>query len=402
MSSSNAPAKIGVTTATIIGMNAIIGSGIFAAPAVLASLTGPACIISYLFVVGAVWCMAISIARLASLYPQEGSFYIYTKQWAGHYGGLFAGFLYLTGVVVAMGLLTNLTGPYLHKFFPSISNNYLSIFAIIGLIFLNIFGVSLSELGQRILIFCTVFPIIATTIICFTHVDLNNLNPFMPHGVWSIFEATRIIIFGFFGFESAASLFPIVKDPNRNVPRALTYSVVIVGILYVLFITSLILAIPLNYFTSSSISLSEVLFRVFPHHNWLIDSIHISILSAITGTIHSMIWGSSSLLVSLLKCTGLKSYFHEKKETTIHAISVIIIGFLIFLNFLLIKDINQFLSITAMLIVSSFILSMITLLFNKNEWKSGQNSITFIGLITAGMIFYFAIEDFIASLWNIG
>ena len=47
-------------TATIIGMNAMIGSGIFTAPAAIASYVGPAGIIAYVFVVLSVWCMALS------------------------------------------------------------------------------------------------------------------------------------------------------------------------------------------------------------------------------------------------------------------------------------------------------------------------------------------------------
>ena len=91
MSTSNNQ-KIGVVTATIIGMNAMIGAGIFAVPATLASCVGPAGILTYVFVIIAVWFMAQSLARVAQLYPQEGSFYTYTKQWAGHVGGLIAGF----------------------------------------------------------------------------------------------------------------------------------------------------------------------------------------------------------------------------------------------------------------------------------------------------------------------
>src|SRR5262245_2205421 len=97
--------KIGLMTATIIGMNAMIGSGIFTAPAAIASYVGPAGIVAYIFVVLSVWCMALSLARLAALYPQDGAFYTYTRQWGGHAMGLLAGGFYIFGLIVAMGLL---------------------------------------------------------------------------------------------------------------------------------------------------------------------------------------------------------------------------------------------------------------------------------------------------------
>ncbi len=73
--STNQTQKIGLAVATIVGMNAMIGAGIFAVPAALASHVGPAGIITYAFVILAVWFMGSSIARLAQLFPQEGSFY---------------------------------------------------------------------------------------------------------------------------------------------------------------------------------------------------------------------------------------------------------------------------------------------------------------------------------------
>ena len=46
--------KIGVATATIVGMNAMIGSGIFTAPSAMAAHVGPAGIIAFFFVVVAI------------------------------------------------------------------------------------------------------------------------------------------------------------------------------------------------------------------------------------------------------------------------------------------------------------------------------------------------------------
>ena len=121
MSSSSAQSKISLLTATIVGMNAMIGAGIFAVPAALASNVGPAGILTFAFVIVAVWLMGSSIARLAQLFPQEGSFYIYAKQWGGHLVGLIAAGAYLIGLLIAMGLLAQVAGGYLHDYFPVFS-----------------------------------------------------------------------------------------------------------------------------------------------------------------------------------------------------------------------------------------------------------------------------------------
>lgn len=383
--------KIGLSTATIIGMNAMIGAGIFTAPAAIGAFVGPAGIIAYLFVIIAVWCIAQSLARVAKRFPQEGSFYSYAKQWGGHTVGCIAGYSYLLGLLIAMGLLAQVAGDFLHHpFFPTLRSGTLGFITLFSLVMLNMFGVALSELGQRILIVATIFPLLATTIMCFTKANLSNLIPFAPHGFRNVLQATRAVIFGFFGFECASSLFTIVKDPQRNVPRALTYSIGIVGIIYLLFVTSIILSTPLSLFTDPRIALPVVLREIFPENPWILTIIHISMLSAVIGTIHSMLWSSSALMVSLLKqAHGVR---------IAQQLAVLMVGLGIFLSFALFKNIDLFFSVTAILLITAFVLSICTLFTIKEERTGINGLITFGGIITAGVIFYFALEGVLQQL----
>ena len=199
--SSSSQSKISLAVATIVGMNAMIGAGIFAVPAALASNVGPAGILTFAFVIIAVWLMGSSMARVAQLYPQEGSFYTYAKQWGGHAMGLIAAGSYMIGLLIAMGLLAQVAGSYLHGYFPVFSSFGWGMIVLALLSFLNMLGVVLSEVGQLILICTTVFPLIATSLLCLTKADFSNLQPFMPYGLTNIFAATKAVIFGFFGFE---------------------------------------------------------------------------------------------------------------------------------------------------------------------------------------------------------
>jgi len=391
--SSPEPKKIGVATATIVGMNAMIGSGIFTAPSALAAHVGPAGIVAYLFVVFAVWCIASSISRLAALFPKEGSFYAYTQRWAGHGGGLIAVGLYFVGLLIAMGLLSKVAGIYLSPVFPLFTEYQLGLIALFALVALNMFGVTLSELGQQILIVCTIFPLITTIILCFSKASLANLVPFAPHGMTNVLKATKIVIFGFFGFECASSLFTIVKDPARNVPRALTYSITLVGILYTLFIASIIVSTPLSYFSSPSQRISDVLLVTFPQHTWLVNLIHFSILSAVIGTVHSMIWSSSNLLVLIVKKIQTTwaqrlyaSPFFAQKG------SVLAVGTAIFLSYITFQKPDFFFAITAICIITAYIMSMITLFTIKEEYQSAQGIKIILGIVTATIILVFALE----------
>jgi amino acid transporter len=400
--STNAQApKIGLAVATIVGMNAMIGSGIFSIPAALASNVGPAGILTFAFVIISVWCMGSSIARLAQLYPQEGSFYIYTKQWAGHVGGLISAGSYLIGLIIAMGLLGKVAGAYLHTPLPFLSAFQWGIITIITFTILNMIGVVLSEAGQMVLICTTVFPLIATILLCFSKADFANLIPFMPYGFINVFAATKAVIFAFFGFECAASLYNVVENPKKNVSKALTLTIALVGTLYMLFVVSLILAVPLRYFISEA-PLPDILHKIFPENRWIITTIHLSILSAVLGTIHSMLWSSSALLLSYLKQFKNKTINQLiQKETLNQRMAVAIIGLCILTTFLTLKDFNLFISATAFFIVFAYATSIITLLTLKEEWKSTvEITKTIVGLLTAGVIFYFALEGIIINLFN--
>lgn len=399
MSTSGATPKIGVATATIVGMNAMIGAGIFGVPASLASSVGPAGILTYAFVIVAVWFMALGLARLAQLYPQEGSFYTYAKQWGGHTVGLIAAGAYLVGLMIAMGLLAQFAGFYLHEAFPQFSQQAWGLFTLGSLVVLNMIGVKMSELGQNILIVCTVAPLILSTIMCFSKADFSNLTPFMPFGFKNLLQATKAVIFGFFGFEAAASLFTIVKDPEKNVPKALTYAIVLVGTLYLLFVTSLILCVPLSAFSDPSILLTNVLAQVFPDSLWIINVIHFSILSAIIGTIHSMIWSSSALLVSYLKTFKVPAIQTMITSGSLNQTNAVaFVGACIFASFITLTNINLFFSLTALFIVFAYIASMITLLTLEQEWKSGNNWKTILGLLTASVILIFALEGLLQEI----
>jgi len=97
--------KIGFRAAVIIAVNAMIGAGVLAMPAVLGRNVGPASIISFFIGIGAVLCIGLSLGRAAEIYPGRGWNYLYPSKWAGHRMGMLASSAYLIGVVIAMGFL---------------------------------------------------------------------------------------------------------------------------------------------------------------------------------------------------------------------------------------------------------------------------------------------------------
>lgn len=392
------PSKINLTTAVIVCLNAMIGAGIFSVPSALGAHVGPAGLLTYLFVIVAIWCMGQSMARLAQIYPGEGSFYLYASRWGGHTLGLIAAGAYIFGLMIAMGLLMQIAGNYLHSSFPSISATTLGTLALAALIVLNIMGAKLTKVGQLILIYCTLLPMVATIILCLSKGSLAHFIPFAPYGIMNIFTATRIVIFGFFGFEAAASLFHIVENPERNVPKAVKISIALVGLFYLTFAASIIYAVPFELLSSGK-PLSDALLVLFPNYGWIVKVIHVAIIAAILGTVHSMIWSASELALAYAKKIQSKTLHRLIEKKTINQrTGVLFIGAGIFAAFSLLHNLSLFFSITALAIITAFILSMIALLCIKAEWKSGKNYLVVMGLATACIMLYFSVTGILEHL----
>ena len=82
---------------------------------------------------------------------------------------------------------------------------------------------------------------------------------------------------------------------------------------------------------------------------------------------------------------------HQKRPFSVRQQACVpILGVLIFLTFTLVKNQDLFFGFAALFVVSTYIASMITLLTIPQEWRSGRNIRTLIGLATAGTIVYFA------------
>jgi basic amino acid/polyamine antiporter, APA family len=390
--------KIGLATATIMCMNAMIGAGIFTTPAKLALSVGPAGIITYVFVIVAVLFMALSLARVAELYPQEGSFYVYAKAWGGHTVGVLAAGAYVLGVLIALSLITQLAAGYLHAFFPEVSVNTIGVVLVGIIVGLNVVGVRFVQVGQIILLSCTLFALLATTVLGLAHARADNLVPFMPQGWSSLASAVPAAIFAFFGFESATSLFSMVKNPERTVPRALTYSILIVGAVYLAFIASVILAIPREEFINARMPLSEAIMKLFPQYSWLAKAIGIAIITAFLGVLQSMMYSVSALAFSFFKL--LRNKYAQAITRAPYGFQALIVavGLCVLLNFFALKSIDLFFNLTALCVVFAYASAIMVLVVNKHDKTTGQKVVTFLGLATAGVTFIIALMGLVQEL----
>jgi APA family basic amino acid/polyamine antiporter len=379
--------KIGLGAAVVIGINAMIGAGIIAIPSMLSSHVGPAGIFSYLFAVFFAICIVLSLGHLASLHPGRGWSYMYPSLWGGHGLGMFSATLYLVGVVVAMGFLVQQAGEWFYVLSPVASPQTLGTIILALLTILVLAGAEASAITQYIIAGCVIIPLIIVSMVCWGNMNVEYFTPFMPKGFSAVLNMVPIAMFSLLGFESIASLYSVVREPKKNVPRAAVIAIVCVGSLYIFFASGVLAAIPAHYLDSGDV-LAHIFQKTFPSYTYIFTLITVAAVFAIIGTLHSMIWSISALFSDVLsqaKSSTITYMLEQKIWNKRVSVCVTALGMLL-VSFLFHAD--EILQLTALCIVSSYVLAISLLFFKRDEWRSGRNIIPLIGALGSFLMLY--------------
>jgi amino acid transporter len=401
--------KIGMFAAAVIGINAMVGVGVITIPSMLSLKVGPAGVFSYLLSVLIVVALGIALGRVARRYPGEGWTYLYPSAWAGHKVGMFSAVSYLIGVLLAMGFLIQQAGIWAHQFILSISPVTLGVTIILVLMFLVLAGAQASSAGQFIIGACVTIPLIATAIVCWMNFDKTLLTPFAPHGIGSIFSTAPKALFALLGFECIVSLYSVVKNPTRNVPKAFMISILFVGSLYLFFTGGLLSSIHPSYFSNGlNDTLASVLGRAFPSHKLLSTAVLTGAMFGIIGTLHAMLWSASALFTDTLK--HARSPFIKKLVTRNiwnNSVSIVLSTVIMIISSFLFHA-EVLIDLTDILLIFPSVLAIVALFFIKEEWLCGRNLVTIVGLFGGLIMLYFAGQGFlksffvvVRSLWSV-
>ncbi len=397
MSTSGQP-KIGLLAASVIGVNAMIGAGIFAMPAELSSIVGPASILSFAVSSIVILSIVLPLGRMAELYPGEGWGYRYPALWAGHSVGLLSSFAYLTGVIIAMGFLVQQLGVWLGQFI-STAPSTIGVLAFVVLVALVLAGTEIASWGQYIIAACVFVPLFITGIVCWMHFDHSLLTPFMPNGPFSIATAMPVVLFSLFGFESIASLYSVVDKPRKNVPRAAVIAVLAVVAAYTFFVAGALLSIPADMFTDGvSKAFAQVLIEKLPTYQWLQYVVTIGAVFAIAGTLHSMVWSIGVLLYDVFGKMKNSVVTGMVRAKTLSQESSVILVSLLTLVFALSFDGKALIVLTPLLILPAYLLSLVALLLRIDQWKSGMNFLTSIAVLSVSALTYISAQS-VLQLW---
>lgn len=227
--------ELGFWDALTIGAGTMIGAGIFLLAGVALEMSGPAAIFAYL--IAGVVCMitASSAAELATGMPTSGGDYFFVSRSLGPAMGAISGVGIWLSLTFAIAFYLFGLGEYLSQFLP-ITAFWGAVIGGVLLTILNVVGAKESGRTQVVVVLI-LFAILGTfSVMGIFHIDASNYDPFMPFGFDSISATTALVFVSFLGFVKIAAVAEEIKNPSKNLPRALIGSVALVTVLYVIIV----------------------------------------------------------------------------------------------------------------------------------------------------------------------
>lgn len=227
--------ELGFWDALTIGAGTMIGAGIFLLAGVAVDLAGPGAIFAY--AVGGLVCVltAASAAELATGMPTSGGDYFFVSRALGPALGAISGVGIWLSLTVAIAFYLYGLGEYLTRFLP-ITPLWGALGGGVLLTALNVIGAKESGRTQVVVVL-TLLAILGVFVgFGVFQMRAENLVPFLPFGTDPILSVTALVFVSFLGFVKIAAVAEEIRDPGRNLPRALIGSVALVTLLYILIV----------------------------------------------------------------------------------------------------------------------------------------------------------------------
>lgn len=228
--------------AVIIGNT--IGSGILRTPGTVATLLPSQWMFVLAWVAGGGYALlgTMSLAELGVLVPRSGGQYVFARRAFGPYAGFIIGWSDWVSSVASFAAAAIVIGEYTVALFPSLSRWTLTIAIGVVVLFavMQYRGVRWGDLVQQATTLLKAVAFVALIIACFTITPVSG--PIVPAvttatkavGFASIVLAMQAVIFTYDGWNGMLYFSEEVRDPGRQIPRAMFAGVSAIIVIYVL------------------------------------------------------------------------------------------------------------------------------------------------------------------------
>ena len=302
MSASSEPRRVlSLLDSTCLILGIIIGTGIYQmAPTIAGGAGGPAGVF-LLWIVGGLLslCGALCYAELAAAYPREGGDYVFLGRAYGSWAGFLFGWAQLTvvrpGDIAVMAFAFALyAAPILDPWWgtwggaPGSAHKVYAAAAVVALTLINVAGVRAGKWTQNLLTLVKALGLVAICMAALVGgpagVQVNESAPGtgLP---WTL--ALIFVLFTYGGWNEMAYVAAEVRDPARNIVRAMVLGMASVTALYLLVNGAFLYALGYEGLVGSEAVAVDVVRRVWPEQAVGLVSalICISALGAVNGLV---------------------------------------------------------------------------------------------------------------------
>lgn len=235
----------------MLGIGAIIGTGIFVLTGVGSLATGPALPLS--FIIAGFTCLlaAFTYAEFASLVPVSGSTYTYSYATLGEFFAWIIGWDLILEYMLAVSSVSVGWSGYFQSLLAGLGiqiphaltqspfidgtgfMNLPAFLIILVITWLLSIGVKESKKVNNMMVVIKVAVIILFILVGAFYVKPDNWTPFMPFGIEGVFQGAALIFFAYLGFDAVSTAAEETKNPAKDLPKGILWSLGIVTFLYV-------------------------------------------------------------------------------------------------------------------------------------------------------------------------
>ncbi len=236
------PRHLGLWSAAAVLVGTTIGSGIFRVPREVAAALGDPQAMLLIWVVGGIVTLtgALTIAELAAAYPRSGGIFAYILEAFGPLPAFLYGWAELTVIrAAAIGGISLVFASYLGEFFPldDRQERWVASGVILLIALLNYLGVGLASLLMNVTTILKYGAMAGLGLFAFTVGGGTAANFTTPSPAATVTLSTMLtalvpIMWTYDGWSNLSFIGGEVKEPGRNLPRALILGTVAIVAIY--------------------------------------------------------------------------------------------------------------------------------------------------------------------------
>jgi APA family basic amino acid/polyamine antiporter len=246
--SSSVQRRLGTADATVLGLAAMLGTGVFAIWAPAAAAAGPWLLLAVVLAALVAACNAASTADLAAAHPETGGGYVYGRERLAPGAGRLAGVAFLIGKASSAAAAAGVFGAYVLPSNPLPA----AVLVIVAATVLSISGVRWTARGAYALVGGMLAVLLVVVVIGLLGPDPASVSTLAtpdaeavpaPGGGLGVLTAAALVFFAFAGYARVATLGEAVRDPRRTLRRASLLALGITLLTYLLVAAALMVGL---------------------------------------------------------------------------------------------------------------------------------------------------------------